>query len=96
MDTVVPATGGLPEPPAFENLLDQAASGEDKQELERQRLLTQASAPPDDDDGVEPASGSLHDAVPTAPREVDDDENYTARTLYHEHTTTDHLPQYER
>ena len=96
VDTVVPATGGLPEPPAFENLLDQAASGEDKQELERQRLLTQASAPPDDDDGVEPASGSLHDAVPTAPREVDDDENYTARTLYHEHTTTDHLPQYER
>lgn len=96
MDTIVPNGASLNEPPAFEGHSEHAASGEDKQELEQQRLLAQASVPPGEDEGAGPANSISHDSGPTAPSVLDDDEDYTTRTLHHEHSVTDHLPQYER
>ena len=84
-----------PRPPAF----DGDTSGrlrEDKQDLERQRLMAQASAPPEDDEpiGRRPAPHSLADEdIPTAPT-LDEAEDYNAHTLHDEHMLGDHLPQY--
>jgi hypothetical protein len=94
-DTIVPDVGSSYEPSAFEGLPN-PLSGEDKQELERQRLLAQRSSPPADDEAAGPAMGQHHPSVATAPAIPDDEEDYTARTLHHDHVASDHLPQYER
>lgn len=94
-DTIVPDLNSPHEPPAFDGLPDRAASGEDKQELERQRLLAQTSAPPPDDDETGTTLRGHYSSDATAPP-VLDEEDYTARTLHHEHFASDHLPQYER
>jgi arrestin-related trafficking adapter 9 len=96
MDTIVQGAGSAHEPPSFESLPEHVTSGEDKQELERERLLAQASAPPGEDDETGPANNISHDSGPTAPPVLDDDEDYIARTLHREHSANEHLPQYER
>ncbi|KAI1461931.1 hypothetical protein F4805DRAFT_188150 [Annulohypoxylon moriforme] len=86
----------------------QRSHADDKQELERQRLLQEASAPPevpDDYDGEGPSAPSLgHPGVlePTAPV-LNDNHDYGAPDPYHEiagpsNPATGHepLPRYER
>ena len=84
-----------PSPPAFDG--DAASrSQDDKQDLERQRLMAQASAPPEGDNhiGAGPQS-SANEQMPTAPV-LDEADDYNAHTLNHEHTSGEHLPQYWR
>jgi hypothetical protein len=95
VNTIVPDGGSAHETPAFEGL-PYPTSGEDKQELERQRLLAQTSAPPTDDEEANQATGQYHSSFPTAPPILDDEEDYNARTLHHDHIASDRLPQYER
>jgi len=71
---------------------------EDKQELERRRLLAQASAPPTDDDNEAGPSQSDHRAVdassaPSAPV-IDEEEEYIVHALRTE--ANEGLPQYQR
>lgn len=94
-DTIVPNVGPSHELPAFDGL-PYSTSGEDKQELERQRLLAQTSAPPVEDEDAGPATGQYHPSVATAPPILDDEEDYNAHTLHHDNIASDHLPQYER
>ncbi|KAI2618427.1 hypothetical protein GGR54DRAFT_155372 [Hypoxylon sp. NC1633] len=81
---------------------------DDKQELERQRLLQEASAPPEvpeDYDGGEPSAPSLtrsRSQEPTAPV-LNDGHDYEASDPYHaiagpsgRTTTSEPLPRYER
>jgi hypothetical protein len=77
---------------------------DDKQELERQRMLTEASAPSDfpaneDDNGGERSSGGQHElSAPSAP--VLDDDEYTGQYSHHNlRGSTNHhedLPKYEK
>lgn len=67
----------------------------DKQELERQRLMAQTSAPPVDDDGNGPARSLEFVDAPSAPTVTEEDE-YNAHTLNHHHIAGDNLPQYRR
>lgn len=69
---------------------------DDKQELERQRLLAQASAPPAEEEAQPSTSvDALVPALaPSAPTITEPDE-YNVQTLNHEHSGGD-LPQYER
>lgn len=68
---------------------------EDKQELERNRLAAQASAPPDnDDDGdAEPSSSRSAAEIPSAPI-INDEAEYIAQALPREGSES--LPQYHR
>ncbi len=67
---------------------------DDKEELERQRLMREASAPPaDGDEVVAESSGPAND--PSAPTLTEEDE-YNAHTLSQGHDGSDHLPQYQR
>lgn len=67
---------------------------DDKQELERQRLLAQASAPPPGDEGHASSSHGAPFTVPSAPIIHEQDE-YNVQTLNHDDTEPV-LPQYER
>ncbi|KAI1773953.1 hypothetical protein F4818DRAFT_87065 [Hypoxylon cercidicola] len=85
-----------------------ARHSDDKQELERRRLLEEASAPPevpDDYDGGEPSAPPLNQTrsqEPTAPV-LHDDHDYDSPDPYHEiafpsrrATGSEPLPRYER
>ncbi|KAJ9606213.1 ph-response sensor protein [Cladophialophora chaetospira] len=89
-DTIRPQSTSSPTPPPFSG----AGYTEDKQELERRRLMTQASAPPVDD-GLEASDGAA--ATPTAPTAptINEHHEYSVQTLNHDHAGSD-LPQYER
>ena len=67
---------------------------DDKEELERQRLMSQASAPPADGDEVV-AEYSTQPNMPSAPALTEEDE-YNAHTLNQGHDAGDNLPQYRR
>ncbi|KAI1390317.1 uncharacterized protein F4822DRAFT_232499 [Hypoxylon trugodes] len=81
---------------------------DDKQELERRRLLQEASAPPDVPEDYEssgpsaPPLGQSQGLEPTAPV-FNDNHDYEARDPYHDiagpsqrHTGSEPLPKYER
>ncbi|OTA55495.1 hypothetical protein K449DRAFT_438719 [Hypoxylon sp. EC38] len=102
--------GEGPSAPALEDLASTShptTHADDKQELERQRLLQEASAPPevpDDYDGEGPSAPPLDQPrglEPTAP--VLNDQHYGAPDTYHDITgpsgrvaTSEPLPRYER
>ena len=65
---------------------------EDKQELERRRLMAHASAPPLDEAHEVSSAQPL---MPTAPV-LNEEENYNAHTLNHVQNGGEHLPQYQR
>lgn len=79
-DTVVPTEGPSHDPPAFENGTGADRSQDDKQDLERQRLLAQASAPMEEEE----RGDSRHEFAPTAPVLEEWDE-YNAHTFVHDH-----------
>ena len=95
-DTIVPDVGFSHQPPAFQVDPGHQISGEDKHELERQRLLAQTSAPPPEDDGAVAAARRHHISDASAPPMLNDEDDYNNRTLHHDHVASDHLPQYER
>lgn len=100
VDTVVHLAGSSIGLQALE-AADGQDTGDDKQELERQRLLAQASAPLDEDDGTADGADGQQSAVaqytPSAPVLTEEDE-YNAHTLNHDHdhAASEHLPQYWR
>ncbi|KIW82927.1 hypothetical protein Z517_02170 [Fonsecaea pedrosoi CBS 271.37] len=65
---------------------------DDKQELERRRLLAQTSGPPLEHEAQLPGDAHVTSLTPTAP--LMDDE-YSVQILHHDHGGPD-LPQYER
>ncbi|EXJ96435.1 hypothetical protein A1O1_01561 [Capronia coronata CBS 617.96] len=67
---------------------------DDKHELERQRLLAQASAPPTEGEDQASSSAAPPGSVPSAPTIHEQDE-YSVHTLYHADIGAA-LPQYER
>jgi arrestin-related trafficking adapter 9 len=71
------------------------SASDDKQELERQRLMTEASAPPVDDDEGAAEISSMPIGGPSAPVVSEEDE-YNAHILGHDHETGDNLPRYQR
>lgn len=93
-----------PSAPTLEDLSPnhEARAPDDKQELERQRMLTEASAPSDfhadvDDNGGEGSSGVQHE--PSAPILIEDDEyggQYSHHALPDSATHREALPKYER
>lgn len=89
-DTIVP---GPPTPPpslpedGIEDMTD------DKQELERRRLLAQASAPPAGDDNEAGPSNARGAGAPSAPV-INDEEQYLSEVLGQE--GNEGLPQYQR
>jgi hypothetical protein len=95
-----PAEG--PSAPALGDLAPHAASAnptDDKQELERQRLLAEASAPsefpPDDDRGIGGPSTEYHE--PSAPVLTDDDDDYGGHYAHASSSARrETLPKYER
>ncbi|KEF52624.1 uncharacterized protein A1O9_11467 [Exophiala aquamarina CBS 119918] len=90
-DTIRPYSASPPPaPPAF----TENEPTDDKQELERRRLLAQASAPPADDMQTEPSSSHGATSTATAPT-INEEDEYNVQTLHHDHTGPD-LPQYER
>jgi arrestin-related trafficking adapter 9 len=92
VDTIVPSYSHS-NPPTANGHFDHPPL-DDKQELERQNLMTQAGAPPTDDD--ERATGpSAPTDTPSAPLLTDDDE-YNAHTLNHDQHIEDNLPQYRQ
>jgi hypothetical protein len=98
VDTIVNAAGAGPsydrDPPTFDGDRSHWLQ-DDKQDLERRRLMAQASAPPEDDDGIRgDGQFSANEHRPTAPV-LDEADEYNAHTLNHEHTS-EHLPQYWR
>lgn len=90
MDTIVPSYSNSHPLPAREYEIESPA--DDKQELERQRLMAQASGPPlgDEDAG---AGSSAPVAAPSAPQLPEADE-YNAHTLNHDDPDSDNLPRY--
>src|SRR2546430_15879536 len=87
VDTVIDgAAAGTSDPPAFDEDTSRRLQ-DDKQDLERQRLMAQASAPPEDDNDL--GSGqrfSANDHMPTAPV-LDEADEYNAYTLNRQHTS---------
>jgi arrestin-related trafficking adapter 9 len=94
-DTVIPSGEDSVEPPAFHGEGDHLLA-EDKQELERRRLMAQASAPPGDGE-VGPSGSAVSALAPSAPV-IDEEEEYNAQTLNDINLGGDHLPlpQYQR
>lgn len=97
-DTIRPHSSSPP-PPALTSASGGTEPTDDKHELERQRLLAQRSAPPQDEHEWH-ASNSRSDhvtvepVVPSAPT-IDEQDEYNVRTLNDVHTGSD-LPQYVR
>ncbi|KIX00324.1 uncharacterized protein Z518_10463 [Rhinocladiella mackenziei CBS 650.93] len=90
-DTIRPySTSPPPAPPSVGDV----EATDDKRELERQRLLAQASAPPTDDEVQASGSENTPPLVPSAPA-INEQDEYNVQTLNHDHTGPD-LPQYER
>jgi hypothetical protein len=98
-----------PSAPALEDLTPHASSTEDKQELERRRLLAEASAPTDfhadeeDDNAGEGSSSSAVQLEPSAPilPEEEEEGGYGASYFHHHHhhhtmPGEEILPRYER
>ena len=81
----------MPSAPALEDLTSGAHTSSDKQELERQRMLAEASAPPEfdnaDEDAGEHSAGGEHE--PSAPMLTEEDEYGVPSHL-------ESLPKYER
>lgn len=106
VDTVVPGRNAPSDGLAAEDasLLDEEGHDrDDKQELERRRLLAQASAPPLDDDEGQSAdpSGSMHlegvTDAPSAPVLTEEDEYRQSNgDHYGQNGVEEHLPQYQR
>ena len=95
-DTIVPETDSSALPPVFDG--DQARSPQDdKHDMERQRLMAQASAPPveDEADFTGPSNPPDQDFAPSAPV-INEEEDYNSHTLHHNDHTGEHLPQYQR
>ncbi|ERF72369.1 hypothetical protein EPUS_07531 [Endocarpon pusillum Z07020] len=92
VDTIVPSY--FNSPPAVNGYHDDPTA-DDKQELERQRLMTEASAPPADDDDEGTAGPSVAVDAATAPVVTEEDE-YNAHTLCNDHVAGDNLPRYRR
>ena len=95
-DTIVPETESSASPPAFDG--DQARPPQDdKHDMERQRLMAQASAPPADSeaDFAGPSAPADQEFAPSAPI-MNEEEDYNAHTLHHNDHTGEHLPQYQR
>lgn len=88
-DTIrAPSTSPPPMP-----ITSNVHASDDKQELERQRLLSQASAPTDDD-GAGPSAGHGHAALAPSAPVINEEDEYTAQTLNH-HPEDLGLPQYQ-
>lgn len=86
-DTIRPfSASSAPAPPPFSS----TGPTDDKHELERRRLLAEASAPPAEDE----AESSVARVAPTAPT-INEQDEYSVQTLNHDHSGPD-LPQYER
>ncbi|KAJ4505961.1 ph-response sensor protein [Exophiala dermatitidis] len=81
-------------PPTASSLRGEGQSTDDKQELERRRLLAQASAPPQESGGQGSSRTAPSASVPSAPIIHEQDE-YNVQTLNHDHVGAE-LPQYER
>jgi arrestin-related trafficking adapter 9 len=92
VDTVVPAYPHSHSPAADHP--SNVGPQDDKQELERQRLMAQASAPPEDD-SEEAAGPSAPPEGPSAPMLTEEDE-YNGHILNHDHHVGDRLPQYRK
>jgi len=96
-ETVVPSPPATP-PPSLPSLTGSGFSppSDDKHELERQRLMAQASSPPLDDPGPS-SSNYTAAAIPSAPI-IRDEEEYIIRTLHDDDHSeaTEHPPQYQR
>ncbi|KAK5952782.1 ph-response sensor protein [Knufia fluminis] len=92
-ETIVPTP--LTPPPSLPEDEQIARPTEDKQELERQRLLAQASAPPTDDDheAGPSSSGQVSAEAPSAPV-IDEEEEYIVHALQSE--ARESLPRYQR
>jgi len=90
-DTIRPYSASPPPaPPPFA----ESEPTDDKQELERRRLLAQASAPPTEGAVGEPSGSNGPTSTATAPM-INEEDEYNVQTLHHDHTGPD-LPQYER
>lgn len=88
----------IPTAPALEDLEPGVHASDDKQELERQRMFAEASAPPDfqeEDNGGEGSSGVPHE--PSAPILTEEDE-YGGQFSHHAGGSShgESLPKYER
>jgi arrestin-related trafficking adapter 9 len=96
VDTIVDgAAAGTSDPLTFDVDTSRRLQ-DDKQDLERQRLMAQASAPPEDDNDLgDRPQFSANDHMPTAPVLGEADE-YNAYTINREHTSGEPLPQYRR
>ncbi|EXJ79014.1 hypothetical protein A1O3_08515 [Capronia epimyces CBS 606.96] len=81
-------------PPSAPPSTSHGMAGDDKQELERQRLLAEASAPPPEDGAQALSRTPAPGLEPSAPTIHEQDE-YIVRTLSHDDTLPA-LPQYER
>ncbi|KAI1614554.1 hypothetical protein EDD37DRAFT_112885 [Exophiala viscosa] len=90
-DTIRPHSASPPPMPTSEG--DDEPT-DDKHELERQRLLAQRSAPPEDDEEQASRSQAAEPLVPSVPT-IDEQDEYNVRTLNDVHIGSD-LPQYER
>lgn len=92
VDTIIPSYSN-PHPSTVNGYHTDPAP-DDKQELERQRLMIEAGAPPaDDDEGA--AGPSVPIDAPSAPVVTEEDE-YNAHTLHNDHEAGDNLPRYRR
>lgn len=86
---------GSASPPPAPPPLGTVEATDDKHELERRRLLAQASAPPAEDGGDAPSSSVAPPPLgPSAPT-IDEQDEYNVQTLNHDHSGPE-LPQYER
>ncbi|KAK4936508.1 ph-response sensor protein [Elasticomyces elasticus] len=81
-------------PPPVPTAGDGDEPTDDKRELERQRLLAQRSAPPQEHEEQASRSQVAEAMVPSAPT-IDEQDEYNVRTLNDVHMGSD-LPQYER
>lgn len=95
VDTIVPSYSPSHSPRVEGNSFD--PSQDDKQDLERQRLMAAASAPLANECEAAAGPSTMMDApiAPTAPTLSEEDE-YNAHTLTHDHEADDNLPRYRR
>jgi arrestin-related trafficking adapter 9 len=93
VDTIVPSYSQMH--PSTVNGHPHYPPPDDKQDLERQRLMAEASAPPaDDNEDVAGPSAPIN--APSAPTLAEEDE-YNAHTFNHDHDEAgDNLPRYRR